>query len=344
MKKLIKQIFAWLFIALILFGLLFFLFKQSLFYSLIDPIVSVSIFAILTFGIKHLAKFVELDKNLLSKFLITHLFAGVFISIIWLTGTQLIIDVVFPDSVNQNFFDQSIYFRFTIGILVYFLITAFNYLFLYYENYKEKLLKEAELKNLVTEAELKTLKFQINPHFIFNSLNSIAALTSIDSGKAKDMTIKLADFLRFTLSNDNKKMNSLGEEILNLRRYLEIEKVRFEEKIIYVENVTDEVKSIQVPNMILQPIVENAVKYGVYEAVNPVTISLNVEIENDFLKLIIENSVEDSKSDKKGEGVGLKNIQERLKLIYNQPGLITLQSREDIFRVLLYIPIEKPKK
>ncbi len=225
-----------------------------------------------------------------------------------------------------------------IGILFYFLTITFYYVVVYYTDLQERTSREAELRNLVTQAELKSLKFQINPHFIFNSLNSMSSLTIIDPDKSRSMILKLADFLRYSLANSEKQMNMLSEELKNINLYLDIEKIRFEDKFEYIENVEKECLEVQVPNLILQPLFENAIKHAVYETLGKVTLKLNAAIEKDFLHIILENNFDPDSSSKKGTGIGLKNIENRLELIYNQKNLIKFVKEENQFKVELYIP------
>ena len=230
-------------------------------------------------------------------------------------------------------------FRIVIGMTVYFLITAFSYLFLYYDNYKEKVENEATLKNIITETELKNLKFQINPHFIFNALNSIAALTHISSEKAGSMTIKLADFMRSTLTN-TKPFSLLEDELKNCRMYVDIEKIRFGDKFSFEENVDDTALNEEIPSMILQPLFENSIKYGVYEAIDKVRILFTAEKIDGYLKITVENNFTEGGEKHKGEGIGLTSISKRMKILYRQDELIKIEKDENIFRVLLFIPLK----
>ena len=239
-----------------------------------------------------------------------------------------------------DFFIKTIKSRFIIGILYYFLLTAFYYVVIYYSDFQERTLKETELKNLVTEAELRSLKFQINPHFIFNSLNSMSALTEIDPKKAKQMIIKLADFLRYTLANNDRQKNTLNEELKNIKLYLDIEKIRFDDKFIYVEELHEECGKTEIPSMILQPLFENAIKHAVYETLDSVTIKLTCTRQDDFLKITLCNNFE-GESHKKGAGVGLKNIKDRLSLIYQQDNLMEIKKESGKFIVNIFIPLQK---
>jgi LytS/YehU family sensor histidine kinase len=203
------------------------------------------------------------------------------------------------------------------------------------------LLKEAELNALVKDAELRSLKYQINPHFIFNSLNSISSLTLSNPTRAQEMTIKLSSFLRGTLSKNEKQKNKLSEEINNAKLYLEIEKIRFEDKLEFTEEIGEECGSIEVPSMILQPLFENAVKHGVYESTEKINIILRCKHENEYIRITVENNFDPDAIPKKGAGIGIKNIQNRLKLIYNQDNLVKVEKGSTTFKVNIFIPVQK---
>ncbi len=285
------------------------------------------------------ARYIPFEKFELLKIFFKHGVGGIIASAIWLTiGFYIIKSILNDDSNYEKFFLETLPWRIVIGILFYFLLTSFYYIVIYYTGFQERIVAESELKNLVTAAELKSLKFQINPHFIFNSLNSMSALTMIDAEKAKSMILKLADFLRYTLANNEKQQNKLSEELKNLRLYLDIEKIRFEDKFDFIEEVNPECKDVLVPNMILQPLFENAIKHAVYETLEKVTLRLICRKENDFTKIIIENNYDPAAAPSKGTGTGLKNISSRLLLIYRQNNLMEVKKENNIFRIILFIP------
>lgn len=134
-------------------------------------------------------------------------------------------------------------------------------------------------------------------------------------------------------------MNKLRDEISNIEKYLSIEKVRFGDKFIYEFQVPSELLDLMVPNMLLQPVFENAIKYGVYENLGQTLIKTLAIAEDSVLNLTIENTLEEEPKMKiRGEGVGLQNISERLRLIYNQPNLIRIEKESNLFRVVIKIP------
>lgn len=287
------------------------------------------------------AKFLSIENHKLIRIISNHLIEGLLVISLWLLiGYFITLSLISDKDFYSNYFFETLKFRGALGIFTYFLLTAFYYIVIYYSEFQDRRIKETELKNLVTEAELRSLKFQINPHFIFNSLNSMSALTEVDPKKARQMIIKLAEFLRYTLATNDKQKVSLLEELKNIRLYLEIEKIRFEEKFEYVEEVDEYCTKMQIPSMILQPLVENAIKHAVYETLDIVTLKLQCSKQNSFLNIKIQNNSE-GESHKKGAGVGLNNIKERLRLIYQQDNLMEVKKENNLFTVSIFIPIDK---
>ena len=309
--------------------------------KLVDGIAFNLLIAALGLSFWYSSVYLSIENNQITKVILTHFGGGILISVVWLAlGYFAVISIINDTDMFGNFFIKTIKSRFIIGILYYFLLTAFYYVVIYYSEFQERTVKETELKNLVTEAELRSLKFQINPHFIFNSLNSMSALTEIDPKKAKQMIIKLADFLRYTLANNDRQQNTLNEELKNIKLYLDIEKIRFDDKFIYVEELHEECGKTEIPSMILQPLFENAIKHAVYETLDAVTIKLTCTRQDDFLKITLCNNFE-GESHKKGAGVGLKNIKDRLSLIYQQDNLMEIKKENGKFIVNIFIPLQK---
>lgn len=340
-NKIIGGIAVWLLGLAASFALLYFGLNLNPGWSLLDSFISVTVYIAFTLSFKFQAQFVEFQRQRLPRFLLTHFLAGLLVSALWVSIIKIFLFWMIAQNTYQIFFNESIAVRIIIGMTIYFLITAFNYLFLYYDNYKEKVENEVSLKNLLTESELKNLKFQINPHFIFNALNSIASLTHISAEKAASMTIKLADFMRSTLTN-TKPFSLLEDELKNCRMYVDIEKIRFGDKFTFEEKIDESLLKEEIPSMILQPLFENAIKYGVYEAIYQVRILFKAERISDYLKISMENNFDSSAEKHKGEGIGLTNINKRMQILYNQNDLIKIEKEENIFRVMLFFPTKEP--
>jgi sensor histidine kinase YesM len=330
----------WFFISQAQVLLLTFFLNVKLLNAYCDSIVFNFLYMALGLSFWFTVSFNSLENYSTAKVFLNHIAAAVITSGLWIViGYYITINLITGDKIYTDFLLKSLVWRFLIGILFYTVIIAVDYVIIYYNNFQEKLLKEAELNALVKEAELKTLKYQINPHFIFNSLNSISSLTISNPLLAQQMTIKLSSFLRSILSKNEKQKNKLTEEINNAKLYLDIEKVRFAEKFEFIEDLKLDCKEMEVPSMILQPIFENAIKHGVYESLDKITIKLSCGMEKEYFKITIENNFDPESIPRKGEGIGLKNIRNRLKLIYNQENLLTVQKDTNIFKVTIFIPV-----
>jgi LytS/YehU family sensor histidine kinase len=224
------------------------------------------------------------------------------------------------------------------GYLMYVIYVIFFYAVNYYYSFKEKVRNEGKLIALVKEAELHALKSQINPHFLFNSLNSISSLTMTDPSKAQEMVINLSQLMRYSLKHGQNEKVLFKQELENNKLYLQIEKVRFGSKLDPIFDIDEKCLQMNIPNMILQPLYENAIKYGVYEATEPVEIKTVCRCNEDFLQIIIKNSYDPNVISKRGEGIGLRNIRDRLEIIYGNPHLMTLEDNRKEFTVTLTIP------
>ena len=327
--------------SVISFLILFFGLELDLNSSIAESLVSAILLCGLTITWHYPAKYISIEQHHLFKVFFSHIITAVISSALWLLFIYIVmVPVIGFDEKYQNFFYQTILWRFLVGWMLYAIVVSFYYLVSYYSELQERSLKESELKNLVTQAELRSLKFQINPHFIFNSLNSMSALTEIDPKKAKEMIIKLADFLRYILATNEREKNKLSEELKNIRLYLDIEKIRFEEKFDYSEQLEKECNNAEIPNMILQPLFENVIKHAVYETFDKVTLTLNCSFNDGFLKIHLQNNFDESSKPRKGTGVGLKNINDRLNLIYRRNDLMEVKKEKGIFSVTLFIPLE----
>lgn len=319
--------------------------ELDLYSSFLESLISALVLLGLTIVWHYPAKYISLEQNRLLKVLLSHLVSAVISSGIWIFTVYVILVHIFGlDEKYQNYFYQTLLWRFIVGWMIYAVVVSFYYLISYYSELQESSVKESELKNLITQAELKSLKFQINPHFIFNSLNSMSALTEIDPKKAKEMIIKLADFLRYILATNEREKNKLSEELKNIRLYLDIEKIRFEDKFDYNEEIEENCNKAEIPNMILQPLFENVIKHAVYETLDKVNLSLKCIMEDGYLKIHLQNNFDETSKPRKGAGVGLKNINDRLNLIYNRNDLMEVKKEKGIFSVTLFIPCEENSK
>lgn len=307
--------------------------------SLTDSIVFNGLFALIGFNLWYVLRFNLKDKQSLFDIITNHLIASIITIGLWLSlGYFVVSSLEAENAFYLEFLKQSIPWRVIIGSFFYLIFVLLYYMILYYEDLQQKLKTEADLNNLVKEAELNALKSQINPHFLFNSLNSISSLTMTSPEKAQEMVIKLSDFLRYSLSHDKNETTTLRRELENTERYLDIEKVRFGKRLRYLSDVPDGCLEARIPNMILQPLFENAIKHGVYNSTEEVLVELKCVPREDFLELHITNDFDPDAVRPKGEGIGLKNIKNRLEILYKRTDLLEINFGKIEFEVVLHIP------
>ncbi len=326
-------------IGFILFLILYYLENIQIDIALADSITTTLIFILIAFGLWYPINYMKIENYPISNILLNIFFVTITTSLLWLFTSYFIITSLFTD--YELFYSSTLLWRFTVGTLLIVIIIILNYAFVFYNNLTKKVISESKFDLLIAEAELKSLKYQINPHFIFNSLNSISSLTISNPEKAQEMAINLSEFLRKILAGNDVKKISLEEELKNIELYLKIEKVRFEERLEFNLNLLEECNSLQLPNMILQPLIENCIKHGVYESSETININLSCKRNNNYLEINISNNYDSNFANKKGEGIGLQNINSRLKLIYNKSNLISIKKRDNVFTVILLIPIEE---
>jgi two-component system, LytTR family, sensor kinase len=221
----------WLLIAGIHFSVFYFFYDFPLYVAAGDSFVFNVLFCIIGISMWYIVRYSLPEKNNRWNVLINHVSFFSLTLVIWYGLSYSVLNALFSDfKPYTDFLIISIPYRLVSGVLYYALLSMTYYLMIYYNNLQDKLKVESRLRELLKESELNMLRSQINPHFLFNSLNSISSLTITDPEKAREMVIKLSDFLRYSVSTNAASFTSLENEMANIRRYLEIEKVRFGEK------------------------------------------------------------------------------------------------------------------
>jgi two-component system, LytTR family, sensor kinase len=316
------------------------LFGASLVLTLTDAFIYNLSYAVIGLGLWFAVKFSQVERHNIGNLILNHVTSFSVTLVVWLLiGYYTMKSIPFIKEDYQFFFNGTLIWRILTGLLVYFMLILVYYVHMYYTNFIEKINLESDLKTNVKVAELNALKSQINPHFLFNSLNSISALTLDEGEKAREMILKLSDFLRFSIAEKPDAMRNFSAELENISRYLEIEKIRFGNKLTVRHDVTKKCLQAKIPSLILQPIAENAVKHGVSEALGQVEIRITADCFHGFLKVQIENEVEnDNKPTVTGNGIGIKNISERMRLLYGRDDLMVVNSDNGKFIVTLSFP------
>lgn len=329
----------WLSIMLMQAFIIFYFYDVNWKISIADSITFNTIFAIVGYNLWYVVRFNLKETSSVFDMLVNHVVVAVIIVSAWIGGSWLLLTNTFSDSSSYHqFLNDSLPWRVIMGIFYYLLFIMYYYIMLYYEDLQEKLKIEAELHGLVQQAELNALKSQINPHFLFNSLNSISSLTITNPDKAQDMVIKLSDFLRYSLSHDKNEKASLKQEFENLQRYLDIEKIRFGKRLNFSTEIPAKCLNQQIPNMILQPLIENAIKHGVYHSTEEVLVELKCTEKDNFVIIEISNEYDPDAVKKVGQGIGLSNIKKRLQLIYHRQDLLEIIAEKIVFRAIIKLP------
>ncbi len=219
------------------------------------------------------------------------------------------------------------------------IIAIISWIWFYLQDQRAGEKRDQDALKLAREAELASLQQKLQPHFLFNSLNSISSLAGSKPEAARKMIQQLSDFLRGTIKRDDQQLVTFEEEVRHLELYLEIEKVRFGYRLQTEMNYEPAVNSCTLPSLLLQPLVENAIKFGLYDTVGEITIRIDARKINDQLIITIENPFDPQTSQpRKGTGFGLNSVQRRLYLLYARNDLMTTDQQEKIFRTEVKIP------
>ncbi len=275
-----------------------------------------------------------------------HLLLVATIAAIWNIMRMYMFEILFPGSNIWEEFGGWYFASFLIFALwtaLFYSIRAYSEVAAEQERALNEKLRRITAESLSRDAQLQMLRYQINPHFIFNTMNSINALVATDRSKeARKMINQFSSFLRITLEGDEQLFVTLAEEVETIESYLAVEKMRFNERLQLEINIADEFANISVPSLILQPIVENAIRHGVEGQRKPCLITITASNQKDRLLIQITNNGPplDSNKEARREGVGLQNVRSRLDTVYNGDFEFSLQqATSEIVEARISIPI-----
>ena len=269
----------WLFITGVYALVLFYSYDYPVNEAAVDSLVFNSLFALLGLAYWFIVRYNTFDTDQLINLVASHLAAaGLSISAVIFLSI-MILGRAFPaDEEYLIFLEESIAWRAGLGLMYYVITILVYHLIRYYDDLRQQVQSQSQLQTMLRESELEMLKSQINPHFIFNSLNSISSLTITAPDRARNMVIKLSEFLRYSLGKENNQLNTVDEELNNILLYLDIEKVRFGDRLNIEKELDEQSLVLKLPNMILQPLLENAIKHGIYESLEKITIQIKTVI------------------------------------------------------------------
>jgi len=242
------------------------------------------------------------------------------------------------ETVYLKFISDTIVLRFCFALLLITCSSLISWIWSQMAEIRAGETRKSETEKLARESELMRLRQQLQPHFLFNSLNSISALTGARPEEARKMIQQLSDFLRSTLKQDDSQMISLDEEMKNLNLYLEIEKVRFGHRL-NIEINYEGCRHKLLPALLMQPLVENSIKFGLYNTVGDTLIKVNAVCEKNNLVITVSNPFDaDSSRSSRGTGFGLSSLERRLYLLFGRNDLLTTSIHEGSFETKIIIP------
>ncbi|WP_276363193.1 histidine kinase [Daejeonella sp. H1SJ63] len=304
--------------------------------ALIDSTISILLLTIACYMIGNNLKYYRPEKN---RYLLMLLYCSILASLWLIVNNWALANLLLNDPSYSEFLYNSLPVRFFIGLLIIGLMAMVSVVWYTQEDQKESEKRKTEAERLAREAELYNLRQQLQPHFLFNSLNSITALIGSRPEEARKMIHQLSDFLRGTLKKEDQQPVSLMDELEHLQLYLDIEKVRFGHRLSTEISYNESCKTKLIPPMLLQPIVENAIKFGLYDTTGVVTISIFGECTENELHITVQNPFDpDTSRPKHGTGFGLSGVKRRLHLLFGRTDLLETTSHSHIFTTIVKIP------
>ncbi len=277
----------------------------------------------------------------LGKAVISHVAAALIASSIWVAATRGLAELM--DEWHPGIatgIRPHLPAVFAMGVMLYLLAAAMHYVYFAIESSHEATRREHEARALAREAELKALKAQINPHFLFNCLHSISALTSIDPLQARDMCIRLSDFLRNTLRLGDQPSIAFSDELALVNTYLAVEQVRFGSRLRIEQDIDAVCDGCRIPPLLLQPLVENAVKHGIAGLVDGGVIRVQASCSNGVLRIAVENDFDPEHPAPRKTGLGLSNVRSRVAARHGDRGMVSVTVRGGVHRVDVVLPCE----
>ena len=254
-------------------------------------------------------------------------------------STFLLHLIFLKQTAYHSLVSESWLMRFALSVLLIACTGVIGLLWYSLQEGKDKERRSQHAEKMLKEAELYKLRQQLQPHFLFNSLNSISALTLSDATKARHMIQQLSDFLRSTLQRNENQFITLQEELYQLSLYLDIEKVRFGHRLQTDIDSTDESLLLLLPALLLQPAVENAIKFGLYDTLDDVMIQIKTwKEEDDLLVTIINPFDSETVQPAQGTGFGLPSIRRRLYLLFGRQDLVQIEQAQNLFTTTIRIP------
>jgi two-component system, LytTR family, sensor histidine kinase AlgZ len=330
---------AWLIVAILLATALT---RQGLgwFDALVFLLPVLLVYSFICLSAWYVARAMPLSTSSISVVLTTALVAAVSAGALWLAlsvaWTAVLRLTPFAASIEP--FRTQTPFLFSASVLLFLLVLSVHYVALAFDAVRAAERQQLELEVLTRDAELRALRAQVDPHFLYNSLNSISALTTTDPAGARRMCLLLGDFMRNTLQVSGQNRIPIAEELALADAFLSIEQVRFGARLRVVREIDEAAAQCEVPPLLLQPLIENAIGHGIAGLVDGGTIRLSIARRNGRVSILVENPRDPEAAPSRPGGVGLTNVRRRLAMTYPDAARFDASGDPDCFRVEIDLP------
>lgn len=313
--------------------------------------MNVSAYAIWAFVLTPIVLFLcarlPLGRKALIRFVPAHLLGMCGIVCIDVVVKTLIDKQVYPDTPRMSFAIRSRQYFFANGeadVQIYLVVAVLAYVIAYYAKVRNQEMHASRLQTSLVRAELQVLKMQLQPHFLFNTLHSISSLVSANPRAAQKMICSLGDLLRLSLVREDQAEVTLRRELEFLKLYLDIEKVRFQDRLITEIAIADELLDARVPYLLLQPLVENAIKHGVARRPGSgrVEISASTDCDQLCIRVVNDNGTSQAVPESDRLGIGLENTGNRLRILYGAAACLSVEALSgERFQVEVRVPFRR---
>lgn len=343
-SRLVLYLAVWVAFGLLLSEVLYFGAKASAYWSLLFGVPLSLLLGLQSLSFWFFVQSMPPGETPPGRMAVTWLAAGVISLVVWLTASFGWALLLLPEGTaySPEAFGVLPFMVFAgaIGIL---LAVLGHYLAGAFQRSRTAERKALELQVMAREAELKSLRAQLDPHFLFNSLNSVAALIGNDTAAARQMCFLMAQFFRKSLSLGREQSIALSEEISLVETFLAIERVRFGDRLRTKFDVADDVRNVAVPPLMLQPLVENAVHHGVAHLLEGGLVCVTARRRDAFLEIVVENPCDPDRPASRSTGVGLANVRSRVETLCGHRASVDVDAGETHFRVSILLPADVEK-
>jgi two-component system LytT family sensor kinase len=309
---------------------------------LIFPPMMVELFILIASW--YICKAVSIQGSHIFNIIATHSIIACIINSIWLLIIffySVLLDFIFNVQIWNSYYKTAFPILIATGFFLYFLACLFHYLILALEKTKNMEQKILENHLVTSQAEIKSLKSTIHPHFLFNSLTALSTLTQTSPPLAREVCIQLSDFLRYSLKYSTNDKVTIADELKHIENYLNVEKIRFGNRLKVEFDVKEETKNLLILPFILLPLVENAVKHGVQERIETTILRVSIKKNQGYLYIEVSNPYDLSVNTPPGTGHGLSNLRKRISSEYGKDARLVIEKDKHIFTVKLYIPVRR---